>query len=47
MGLNPMERAHSRHVMDTATASVAALLADVLGDIDLSTATARPLAAAA
>jgi len=47
MGLNPMERAHSRHVMDTATASVAALLPEVLGDVDLIAPPARQLAAAA
>lgn len=47
MGLNPMERAHSRHVMDTATASTAALLPDMLGDIDLIAPPARPLRAAA
>jgi NTE family protein len=47
MGLNPMERAHSRHVMDTATASVAALLPEALGDVDLIAPPARPLAAAA
>jgi NTE family protein len=47
MGLNPMERAHSRHVMDTASASVAALLPEALGDVDLIAPPARPLAAAA
>jgi NTE family protein len=47
MGLNPMERAHSRAVMDTATASVAALLPEALGDIDLLAPPVRPLAAAA
>lgn len=47
MGLNPMERAHSRHVMDTATASVAAVLPDTLGDVDLLTPPVRPLTAAA
>jgi NTE family protein len=47
MGLNPMERAHSRHVMDTATASVAALLPEALGDIQLVAPPARPLTAAA
>jgi NTE family protein len=47
MGLNPMERAHSRRVMDTATASVTALLPEALGDIDLIAPPARPLAAAA
>jgi NTE family protein len=47
MGLNPMERAHSRHVMDTATASVAALLPDALGATELSSSPARRLAAAA
>jgi len=47
MGLNPMERAHSRRVMDTATASVAALLPEALGDVDLIAPPARPLAAAA
>ena len=47
MGLNPMERAHSRHVMDTATASVAAVLPDALGDVDLIARRPDPLAAAA
>jgi NTE family protein len=47
MGLNPMERAHSRRVMDTATASVAALLPEALGDIDLLAPPPRPLAEAA
>jgi NTE family protein len=47
MGLNPMERAHSRHVMDTATASVTTLLPEALGAIDLIAPPARPLAAAA
>jgi NTE family protein len=48
MGLNPMERAHSRQVMDTATASVAALLPAAFGAVDLSAVpTAQPLAAAA
>ena len=47
MGLNPMERAHSRRVMDTATASVAALLPGALGEIDLIAPPVRPLAAVA
>ena len=47
MGLNPMERAHTRNVMDTAAASVAALLPEALGDIDLLAPPVRPLAAAA
>ena len=47
MGLNPMERGHSRHVMDTATASIAALLPKTLGEIDLLAPPVRPLAAAA
>jgi predicted nuclease with RNAse H fold len=47
MGLNPMERAHSRRVMDTATASVAALLPEALGEIDLLAPPIRPLAAVA
>lgn len=47
MGLNPMERAHSRHVMDTATASIAALLPGVLGDVDLTAPPARPIATVA
>src|SRR5581483_6503032 len=47
MGLNPMERAHSRHVMDTATASVAAVLPEALGDIDLISPPVRALATAA
>jgi NTE family protein len=47
MGLNPMDRAHSRHVMDTATESVAALLPEALGDVELVARPARTLAAAA
>lgn len=47
MGLNPMERAHSRHVMETATASVAATLPEALGDINLIAPPVRSLAAAA
>jgi len=35
MGLNPMERAHSRHVLETAEASVAARLDGLLADVDL------------
>jgi NTE family protein len=47
MGLNPMERAHSRRVMDTATASVAAMLPEALGDVDLFAGPARRVAAVA
>jgi NTE family protein len=47
MGLNPMERAHSRHVMDTATASVAALLPAAFRDVDLTGALPRRAVAVA
>jgi NTE family protein len=41
MGLNPMERRHSRAVAETAAAGVAARLHELLGDVDL--AAARPM----
>jgi NTE family protein len=47
MGINPMERARSRHVMNTATASVAALLPAALGAIDLIAPPTQRLVAAA
>lgn len=47
MGLNPMERAHSRRVMDTATASVAPLLPRALRSVELTGPSRRPLAVAA
>ena len=36
MGLNPMERRHSRRVAETTAAHVAARLDEVLGDVDLT-----------
>ena len=48
MGLNPMERRHSRRVVETTAAHVAARLDDALGDVDLTAlrpATPRALAA--